>query len=1742
MMCRRRGVLGAALLFVMAAFATGAPAPARAQTETGYELSLHGSPQATYGGTLRMSGTAYVVRGLAALAPLSGGDIRAELRRYSSDRRGYETVREVRVESDREGHFAFLLDVPEERIDRPQLRVHVGPSASGGRSFDWSIQLRSATRIDLLTDRARYETDETMHIWARVVHGSTDRPLRGRRIRVRVTDPANRQVAERELTTGPSGATTMDVPISASAQDGHYRIQVATVDHISAATTQRSVRVGRRTVERLLVNARLDQRVVPPGGELTGEVTVRTPSGAPVLGADVQLQVGSNTTALTTDGEGIARFRVQAPAFLSGDVAHQSISVRVQHGAHGTLHIGAPYLLSRVEWRIEASAENGALVPEVPTRAWLSVTNAFGEPAPEGTEVDVEGPAVERGRAHVTVDAHGLAAVPMRVGAGDAGPLRTGGAGCNGQYGTRLTATIHMDNDIQAKACVRVARHALVRPRMVAPTATPGAEALVEVARHPDARGQAILLEAIVDRRTVASAWIGRGQSRGALRLPEDVAGVLEIRARPATTHDRRFALSEPGGVSVGTGASSAVLVRPADAFSLEVDPEQDLYRVRERANIVLRTSGGPQQGWATLVARDLAAHGGETDYALSWLARSLSEAATNPMLDGADVLLRSALDAGLAEDPRARRPEPLIREPWQASAGGSQPQARGVLRDPIMLRDEKLRRGIGATMMRLEQVVLALGATLESRRGMVSTRGGRTIFDPEIIENLVARNQLSGTGTETLGGGRMSVSMLTAADPSFTFDRVAHRVARLRLLRLMLAISRFANPDDANAARASAGQPPARWLSRMVQLGAIPASELTDPWGRSYSFRRVGVGRARVVLTERAADFELASPGPDGRFGTRDDVRDPFERIVTAGTIYATASREDDLMRRLGVLAAGPTVLAAMAQAYDAISLEAREEGQGGLVSALASEGADGFGGLGLRGTGRGGGGMGEGTIGLGSLGTIGHGAGGSGSGYGRGARAERRARSRAPASPAAMADMAGPRPSEEEADDGDDRAAQSRQAPAPRLQVAGELIRERFPATLLFVGEIALEGSATIVPLELADALTTYRIEAIAWGASGWTTSARADVRVDQEATVDAPVPPFATVGDVVRVPIRVANRTESPLTARVEISGEGLSVDAPAPQTIEIPARDAVEVTVAVRMSALGEGALVARAVRVDGSPLDAVRRPLRVLPDARLVRTSHEVLLQDGHSIVVEVPADASERGAGELRVAAGATIFGDPEEWASLAAPWTLAMLGEDVPEALGVRARQALDWSHPEEDRRLHGAPLALAQAVAVTWSDAEVADSVIRRGLRTLSALLEADPAQSTPVNAGAIDQRSRVLLALAPAVRADGRGDARSELRALVSQLRRQVGNGAVRVADAHVTWVRAAAALANTGDGGDEPRALELLRRVRRHVIRVGDEAFLEPTQQAGIAYARVEPSSLVALAHIGLGDRAKALLFVRSVARLGRGAERWSVEQRALAAVAAGRLSSAPNGVVHARLDGAQVTLRSEAGVAIGVLEGVGRPGRHELSIELEGGGVALAWVDVRYGRPWSAEPARRVPLDLLLEGAIGSRDTRSGLALTLRNRGARIVGAPLVEVDMPAGVELDEPTRDALARYTVRPPTTEGRTLQLALRPLAPGGYQRIPLPLRWSVGGELRGLGATARDARAARDVEAVAVLASRALTVADEGAEPEEAEHDASPPPLPEPIPLPTPIERLVPRVGLLPAPSARIERGAHR
>jgi len=307
---------------------------------------------------------------------------------------------------------------------------------------------------------------------------------------------------------------------------------------------------------------------------------------------------------------------------------------------------------------------------------------------------------------------------------------------------------------------------------------------------------------------------------------------------------------------------------------------------------------------------------------------------------------------AGVVEDP-SRVSGPLL-EGWLASRstrdvaapgvlrGGSVviiaapeiPSAAGVLRDPVRGRARFVRGRLALVVRSLE---LRLAEAIPDGVGDVGVRGARGwSFNREALLAVVGAHLLARRVPRTLGGDPLTLADLEAYDRSFTFDSMARRVTRQRLLAVLVRLREFVRERELDLWQH--GTDPDPWLDLLTEGGEIDEAALHDGWGRRMAIRRAPGGRARFsALAPLPTGFELVSAGPDGRFGTRDDAYDPFARVLPSGSAYAEAVGEDDLLTRLNRVELSQATLDAVASIF---SLDPGEGGAGDAASAAVSWG----------------------------------------------------------------------------------------------------------------------------------------------------------------------------------------------------------------------------------------------------------------------------------------------------------------------------------------------------------------------------------------------------------------------------------------------------------------------------------------------------------------------------------------------------------------------------------------------------------------------------------------------------------------------------------------------------------------------------------------------------------------------------------------------------------------------------------
>ncbi|MFH0899349.1 MAG: MG2 domain-containing protein [Pseudomonadota bacterium] len=1637
----------ACLLASAAALAQGAP--------SGFELALHGPREVLADRTACFRGVAYAVYGLAELKPLARARVRARVRGSHADDGEKSAARGWRmVAADERGSFRIDVQMPENGEGTPKLEIGIG-DGQGERIFTFPLELGRPWVIDLVTDRLLYEPGETIHVWARLRDLRSLRPLAGRAIRFSLPDTI--AAGEKTASTDASGVAALAVPIPREAAEGGYRVQARIDD---AETESERFRIGTRIQQRLFAEASLTPAIVEPHELVAVSVKVTAASGTVVRGATVAIEIdGGEAATAVTDSQGIAKASVRAPAYLEHQTGVVSVRVEAKHpgygstSAHAALGLRVPLKLD-----IEAVAPNAGLVPELDSQLFIRVSKGDDTPPPVGTPLEVRGASIRGGIQRTTTDRNGLAVVPTRLPrVGGASAMRSSeqasdaaGEESDWQYedgdedgetngwGTTVTIEVAGDAPRAVRLEIPVRPGVEVVPRVARPVVTPGDAIEIALAR----RGRAIRLPVVVelqsDTELLEVRVVNAGEQRVAMRAPVDRVGILQVRARPLVQ----------GGAEEGTGGYDALLLRPAQPSFPELHADRDTFSVRSVAKLRLSTRPGAPRSWAAVLVRDLAAHGGETPFAREFLEeqveQQLDQAVVDPAAASSDLFLRTALAAYVWKEtmPRlANETVDVLGRPLPARDGLEVSEDRGVWRDPFPLADELRRRGLRDLLRSVEEL---LDNALDEGRlaDVVAGTGQASRFRPDILAEpeILA---LIEPAPVTLGNGSLTLAMLEAADPSFSFEHVARRIARKRLVQLAVALARFLDPGDEASPqeRILAREPHDRWLALMIERGTIRAEQLADPWGGTFAIRP---SRAPVlVVAVEAANLELVSPGPDNRLGTGDDVRDPFARAVPAGTPYAVASGEDELMDRLSCLSPGKDVLGRLLTAYSRVETAISEEEIGDAVDAEV------YGGL-----------IGN-EVGEmhGGFGTIGRGH-GAGSGIG---------------------------------------SARLRTSGGTAGGIVGlaSFVRERFPATLLFASSLPVDPSGwTKIEIPLADAVTTYLVEVIVWGSDGWTWWTSTKIRVDKGTVVDAPIPRYAISGDVLRIPVRINNRTASDQTVSVTLAATGAyaqpePLEAPrnmaageppsslpmvqakestsldgrvlgTSRPLRIPANDAVEVTIPITPTEVGDSHVVLSTYAQDGALLDAARWPMTTYAPTRRARLSHDFLVRGAGSTVFEIPGEASPRGGGEIALRVGSGVFAVPErsEWVA-GAEELFAAWAESWTAKPGISPELMHTLDEDSGSTR--------TKALAAVWAVPAVPD-------RPISDALQEVARDSARRGASREDlfEKAKTLLYLAPAVlHIRERSTLAPDLTATLRQLRAGLEASVVEATDAPHLWALAAAALAWTAPpGASLERVAELVRRVRRYEVQIGIDSLILSPGEWPSSEIHYEATALLGLAEIKLGDYDRAFERLSTLGRLeiDHGALDPNARTVARVAAVAGAVGPPPESAL-VMVDGSRFRVPLTGGVGRLTLPALASPGRHQVSVELPARHRLAVHLrgTVEFGLPWHVAPAstglRPGSIRAAVEGEPRSRDEHAGLALVVRNRSPRTIGRPVVEIGLPAGAELDEAARAIIRWHTaVEPDATRG-TLRLELHALPPGGIREIPLPIRWTVAGQLQGLG-----------------------------------------------------------------------------
>jgi hypothetical protein len=948
----------------------------------GLDLFVHAPHEVAAGGRLAVQVRVFGFPTAATLAPLAGAHLEATWDPESLGPHASAAPPVVIATSDAAGRAHLDVDVP-----RGRGKVKLLLSARAGdhqRTRELEIARLEPRALELRGSDTAVVPGGAVSTWLFVRDRVSGQAIPGVPVDVELIEGNVARFARR-LTTDRAGMAAAQVPVPFTDDPGwtwtlNARTALGTDDDATASSV---LRVREETPGAPEMSLHWTQPSAAPGTRAAFLIVARDGTRAPIARLPVRYWIGPRgtsapkddaaweraSTAALTDAGGTVTITVDTPATIPRRGSSLTAVVKALVAGHA-LTSTAEVALEVLKPTLELVPEYRVLLPGQPQRLFLHA--ALGD-QPITTELALEGHGLaarlrtnERGWGEV------LWNVPREIGATRPGE---GGAGCAGEVAATVRVRalapiaglashpqpfdICLSVDRDAVAAVRAAR-AVVR-------AGDGLEVRVVGARPGSTTGRSSVVLVAPGGESSTSVWFNDAARGETVRVPDFARGVWSISSAESLNR-------EMTNNALGAPASSEHESEEEWATDSEDDGRADSSKGRAARRVLAGNVLVVPRVLPLLVARR--APGGR-------LARGGSVEIDADLSDGHGQPLTGTVGAVVIDKQGGAHPEGLLaldtRRALVAPFGVAAEDATGFLEgdprydierraalarssrdeltpalDPVATVDGKINEAFRQIVRSLEGGVFESSGDPERLRDVRIHQGAGFALNPEM---LTLTTEAMSRPPTTPGGEPWRLSDLMAIDPQVSYDNVARRVTRLKLLKVLTKVrTNFyegkLGPDEPML------RDPNAMLRRFVRDKVLEPADLLDPWAHNLTFVRAA--GARVPFLSIVPGYRLLSAGPDGRFGTADDIRDPFQRVLAPRTPYARAVEEDRIVDARWDMRVGEETVDGWTQILEKLTGSKLGDDESG------SGYGSGVGTLGGAGTGSGGGGSGLGSRGI--------------------------------------------------------------------------------------------------------------------------------------------------------------------------------------------------------------------------------------------------------------------------------------------------------------------------------------------------------------------------------------------------------------------------------------------------------------------------------------------------------------------------------------------------------------------------------------------------------------------------------------------------------------------------------------------------------------------------------------------------------------------------------------------------------
>jgi len=334
-----------------------------------------------------VAGTSPVIRVLvrdrAGGVPIYGADVAVELT-YEN-----KVISKFSAKTDKNGEVAVRLEMPDTPLRDARLKVTV-TSKTGKDTVEETIQIRSALRTLLTTDKPLYQPGQTIHIRALSLSQPEMKPLSEAEVIFEVEDSKGNKVFKFRKNTDRFGISHTDFVLADELNMGTYRIRAI----VAGAKEEKTVTVERYVLPKFKIVFTSDRNFYQPGETIKGEIQVDYFFGKPVAGGKVEIKCSKFDVAYVdfqsiegkTDEKGHYTFEARLPEHFVGQPleagkASAKFEISIIDTADHKETITKNITVTASPIIVAAVPESGELVPGLENKVYIVTTYADATPA-----------------------------------------------------------------------------------------------------------------------------------------------------------------------------------------------------------------------------------------------------------------------------------------------------------------------------------------------------------------------------------------------------------------------------------------------------------------------------------------------------------------------------------------------------------------------------------------------------------------------------------------------------------------------------------------------------------------------------------------------------------------------------------------------------------------------------------------------------------------------------------------------------------------------------------------------------------------------------------------------------------------------------------------------------------------------------------------------------------------------------------------------------------------------------------------------------------------------------------------------------------------------------------------------------------------------------------------------------------------------------------------------------------------